>query len=327
VLWIDLFNLTQLALVLVSVAESVLVHYLLKTQRDRLAMSIDRILRITLPWLLYPVVTLATILYGLEQAHLCPGGDDSVCGLGRSHQRYLDRERVTGRTSNYNIAVYLATFGVAWTILLSAALIWVRVIRVAREQILSILCLLELLDELGRPAAAESSELSNHGSGGNDHSEEHTRKLASQWAGATERVFKVYDLDDSGAIDFKELRLMLQRMYPNAHGTLLRSAMQLVRPYADSDGDLDVVAFQDARLHSSNHTPPLLLGCWSHTAVICVASLLTVCSRGFLRVCRRAGDCRADGVHDQAAARGVPRARQLAHAWLPSFEQAMRTSR
>jgi hypothetical protein len=82
--------------------------------------------------------------------------------------------------------------------------------------------------------------------------EERSTKLASRWTHATERVFKVYDLDDSGSIDFKELRMMLQRMYPAAHGTMLRSAIANVQHYSDTDGDIDIVGFQDARAYRSN---------------------------------------------------------------------------
>jgi hypothetical protein len=170
---------------------------------------------------------------------------DSLCGLGRTHPLYGNRERITGRPSNYNVALNLAIFGISGSVLVSGALIWIRVIRVAHEQVLSILCLLEVLEQLGHPAALTGRQA--EGTPSNDDRSWKTRKLASQWASATERVFKWNDLDDSGAIDFKELRLILQRMYPHAHGTLLRHAMMQVRPYADTDGELDVVAFQDAR--------------------------------------------------------------------------------
>ena len=50
----------SLALILVALGETVFVHFLLKTQRDRVAIQIDKVLRITIPMMLYPVVTGAT---------------------------------------------------------------------------------------------------------------------------------------------------------------------------------------------------------------------------------------------------------------------------
>ena len=47
-----------LAPILTLPGESIYVHVLLKTQRDMLAISIDRVCRNTIPLMLYPIVTL-----------------------------------------------------------------------------------------------------------------------------------------------------------------------------------------------------------------------------------------------------------------------------
>ena len=61
-LWLDIFNLIQLLLVLVSCLETMVVHNLIKTSQVALATHIDQASRIILPWGLYPVVTLGSIL-------------------------------------------------------------------------------------------------------------------------------------------------------------------------------------------------------------------------------------------------------------------------
>lgn len=60
-LWLDIFNLIQLALVLVSCLETMVVHNLIKQSRVALATHIDQSARVIIPWGLYPVVTLASI--------------------------------------------------------------------------------------------------------------------------------------------------------------------------------------------------------------------------------------------------------------------------
>ena len=93
-LWIDQFNIVQCSLVCLSIVESVIVHVLLKTQRDRLAMSMDRVLRRTIPWVIYPLVTGATILWGLEEASLCP--HSALCGIGHTEPAFIRRAETTG---------------------------------------------------------------------------------------------------------------------------------------------------------------------------------------------------------------------------------------
>lgn len=202
-LWVDVFNLIQLALVLISVVESIVVHYLFKNQQDRLAMSIDRVLRITLPWVLYPVLTGATFIFGLEQRNLCP--ESSLCGVGANEAEFRDREAITGRASGRNAALSIGLCGVVGTIVLSILLTWVRVSLVAREQHLSVAAMVSLLngEEVRETWSSVLSRLNR-----NLTDEERSDRLARRWATATERVFTVFDLDDSGSIDFKELRQM-----------------------------------------------------------------------------------------------------------------------
>ena len=61
-IWLDCFNLIQLALVLVAVTETMVVHQMLKKQRDMLATNIDLSSRTVLPFVLYPGVTVATLI-------------------------------------------------------------------------------------------------------------------------------------------------------------------------------------------------------------------------------------------------------------------------
>jgi len=66
-LWLDVFNLVQLLLVLVACAETIVVHNLLKQQRNAIATHIDKSSRIFLTWVVYPVVTIGTFLCFFER--------------------------------------------------------------------------------------------------------------------------------------------------------------------------------------------------------------------------------------------------------------------
>jgi hypothetical protein len=44
-LWIDWFNLVQLGMVLIAVAESLYVHFYFKTNRPALAVNLDQVMR------------------------------------------------------------------------------------------------------------------------------------------------------------------------------------------------------------------------------------------------------------------------------------------
>ena len=68
-LWIDIFNIVQLLMVLVSVGESAVVHVLLKQQNERLAIALDQVLKIAIPFVLYPIGTIATII-GAQKANI-----------------------------------------------------------------------------------------------------------------------------------------------------------------------------------------------------------------------------------------------------------------
>jgi hypothetical protein len=216
------------------------VHFLMKTQRDRLAMSIDRIFRITIPWILYPTVTVAIIIYGVEQQGLCPDHTDVTraqegrCGVGPSDVAFRGRPEPT----NLNLALIIGVSGTALTAITSITLVWVHVASVIREQILSVA---DMMDLALLHAHLDAEDLK-------DVVDAHAvqTKLGVGWAKATERVFKAYDLDSSGAIDFKELRSMLQQMYPKASATLIRHSMMDARKFSDAEGELDVASFQDA---------------------------------------------------------------------------------
>lgn len=91
-LWLDVFNIVQSCLVLVAVGESTIVHLLLKGKQDSLAISIDRVLRVTIPFVLYPLTTLALILWGLDQWSLCP--DTEACGVSTTDPLWADRSKL-----------------------------------------------------------------------------------------------------------------------------------------------------------------------------------------------------------------------------------------
>ena len=55
-------HLLQLLLVLVAVFETMLVHYMLKKQRDMLAINVDLSSRVVLPCVLYPAITISTLI-------------------------------------------------------------------------------------------------------------------------------------------------------------------------------------------------------------------------------------------------------------------------
>ena len=73
------------------------VHILLKTQRDRAATSIDKVLRISIPWVLYPVVTVALLLAGWDQQSLCPHSPS--CGAGPSSEAFRQYAKTFGQVA------------------------------------------------------------------------------------------------------------------------------------------------------------------------------------------------------------------------------------
>ena len=235
-LWIDFFNLVQLMLILIAVAESAIVHILLKSQQDRLATSIDKVLRYSIPFFLYPILTMATIIVGLEQFALCPQTD--LCGENTRSAAFAARASVMyGGVTMADLGNTLTALCMALTVVVSLCLILYRSRMVSLEQLASVNDLVTLalanLKELSQDDDHRSTELS-------------VRDRSDKWSAATERVFKVYDLDGSGSVDFKELRGMVVHMYPEAPAALIRNALIPLRQYADADGDLDVSGFQDA---------------------------------------------------------------------------------
>jgi len=228
-MWLDMFNVIQCCMVFVALGESIYVHVLLKTQRDMLAISIDRVCRNTIPLMLYPIVTLTTILWGMEQSFLCPDvGDLEICGKGRTEDVFRQRSR----TYPDGLAA-LGVGGTLLTILLTYYWIHKRYVGVDKEQHAAIATLVT-------SATAERSVRTKNASVAAQNEAEQVR-IKATW-----RVFNAFDLDDGGSIDFTELRGVLSKLYPSASPALVRDAMFQMRPYADAEGELDLPSFQDA---------------------------------------------------------------------------------
>ena len=64
-MWIDCFNLVQLALSLLAVAETMIVHYIFSHNMDKLAFHIDASCRVTFP-VLYLFVTGGMFSFGIS---------------------------------------------------------------------------------------------------------------------------------------------------------------------------------------------------------------------------------------------------------------------
>jgi len=238
-LWIDWFNIVQIILILVAVAESVIVHILLKTQHDKLGISIDRVMRYTIPFVLYVIVTSATIIQGLEQYYLCP--DTDLCGIAPQDPRFTEIYERTGRVSLATTGRLMAWIGMILTTVGSFVSVFMRTRQVQLEQLRSVANLVRIaMDE---PASKSSKSVQSLV---RKEYEDEVKMHASMWEEATERVFRVYDLDDSGGVDFKELRGVVCQMYPLAPAGLVRNAIMPLRQFADGDGDLDLASFQDA---------------------------------------------------------------------------------
>jgi hypothetical protein len=238
-MWVDVFNLVQLILVLVSVFEAVLVNHLYKKQCDRLATCVDKVMRWTyvawarspptarlskdigcclaahltmtlpslilsprnqwiairlrrLPYLLYPALTLGSLLESAEQNVLCPSSE--LCGMSRNDPRFSQRGRITGRMTMQEFGIFVNTVGIFLTVVLSAGMIWRRLAAVSMEQKASIDHLIELCRELAQTDVGAEDE------------------SRSRFQMATERVFNVFDLDGSGEIDARELRAIMTQM-------------------------------------------------------------------------------------------------------------------
>jgi len=244
-MWVDVFNLVQLILVLVSVFEAVLVNHLYKKQCDRLATCVDKVMKWTLPYLLYPALTLGSLLESAEQNVLCPSSE--LCGMSRNDPRFSQRGRITGRMTMQEFGIFVNTVGIFLTVVLSAGMIWRRLAAVSMEQKASIDHLIELCRELAQTDVGAEDE------------------SRSRFQMATERVFNAFDLDGSGEIDARELRAIMTQMYPNAHGKLLRDLIAEKRAFGDKDLDSatiqDAIAtmmdFMEKKLHQGNESARL----------------------------------------------------------------------
>jgi len=230
-LWVDIFNIIQSCMVVFALAESIVVHVLLKTQRDRMAIQIDKVLRVVIPALLYPSVTASTLLWGFEQRSLCPGS--SLCGLGANDPLYREHANDSDIT---RLAAWVGVCGVICSVIVAILWIMLRFRNVAREQVFSVVGAVAL--------AYRGSNITKEEEGLTES--ERMQRRAVEWSAAAERLFKAYDLDASGSIDFKELRGMVSALYPSAPANLLRTAMGKARDYRDADGELDLASFEDA---------------------------------------------------------------------------------
>ena len=121
-MWLDMFNLLQILCVVAGVLESVAVHYLLKTQHDRLAITLDRVLRIAIPGIVYPLLTIAGFVVGISQTSLCPHTD--LCGMSLTGLSSATIEQHAGRWTNTTIALVAASaIGLVGIILMVAMVV------------------------------------------------------------------------------------------------------------------------------------------------------------------------------------------------------------
>ena len=67
-IWVDYFQLLQLAVLLLALFETLGLHCLLCKRHEYIAMYIDHSFRVFVPFCLYPVATAAAILYGRQQS-------------------------------------------------------------------------------------------------------------------------------------------------------------------------------------------------------------------------------------------------------------------
>jgi hypothetical protein len=109
---IDCFNLIQLAMVLVAVGESLYVHYYFKTNRPALAVNLDQVLRKAIILGLYPITTLSTALWGVEQYATCP--HSNVCGAAATSSTFSGRDK-----SLLYASIFVGTLGNSVVVYLS----------------------------------------------------------------------------------------------------------------------------------------------------------------------------------------------------------------
>ena len=183
-----------------------------------------------IPFVLYPSITTATIIWGLEQVSLCP--NTPLCGLGTSDPGYENRLEYV-RVTMSQIAGAVGFAGVFVTVLVSIFWIVLRFRWVGREKVFSVNALISLATSLRSSSIYKGEELLTE-------SERVTRRQ-EEWKKATVRVFDVFDLDNSGSVDVKELRDIVTAMYPIANANLIRSSMIKAKVYADADGELEIV--------------------------------------------------------------------------------------
>jgi hypothetical protein len=92
---------------LLAVAESLFVHYFFKTNRPALAVNLDQVLRKAILVGVYPITTLSSILWGLEQYATCP--ESSLCGATASSSEFAARDKGLQLA-----AILVAVLGNAW---------------------------------------------------------------------------------------------------------------------------------------------------------------------------------------------------------------------
>ena len=66
-MWIDYFNLIQMALLIAAVIEGLIVHHYFTTQREHFAIHLDNVFRFLFPFIIYPFVTGGVVIWGAYQ--------------------------------------------------------------------------------------------------------------------------------------------------------------------------------------------------------------------------------------------------------------------
>lgn len=64
IMWIDYFNIIQMALLIAAVVEGLVVHHYFATQRETFAIHLDHVFRVWFPFVVYPFVTMGVVIWG-----------------------------------------------------------------------------------------------------------------------------------------------------------------------------------------------------------------------------------------------------------------------
>jgi hypothetical protein len=117
---------------------------------------------------------------------LCP--DNDLCGVGRTDTLFANRPQPTSQM----LGALIMAIGAGVTVVGSILLIWRNVDLREKEQIKSVHHLVKLALSGSGTKLDQSSETRIA----------RNREHALNWSKATARVFKVFDLDNGGTIDY-----------------------------------------------------------------------------------------------------------------------------